>query len=475
VARTPARAWSLPAVAGLPLLFGTPVASAVGTGGPTASPPGVRPAAGAHPQTGYPPLASPPGPPPSKADDSVDRRFEKILWWLVLLMLLLALLVTGANLVPGPAWAEMRADQALLRVDRGTAVAVVGGKPLALGRGGSVYLADGDSVTMRDRSTAKLTFRGGSASILCGGTELEVGPLFSTGLRPTSPTADLTLRRGSVLADTASPSAAFRPLALTMESAGSTVRNDGPAWYAVRSGDAIVSTGAVTVDGVPRPTGASPHCGDGAGVDRPTGTPTPPTSSPPNTPFPSETPFPSDTPSPSVSPTPSQTASVPGQPTPSTSRTTTPPPPGRTTPPPRTSSPPPPPTSSAPPPNQPPALGFTRGGNPGGNLAWSYFEDSCPFGEPMTKTFAVSATDPDGGPKPVSVTLNWKGPVSGSTAMRPAAGAAGVFSATIGPYPTTYPGAGGGTIEVWITASDGAGTTRLDAAPVTMLSCVIIG
>jgi putative peptide zinc metalloprotease protein len=88
-ARTPARAWTLPAVSGLPLLLGA-AASTASTGG-------AAPAFGAHPPAAYPPLASPPGP-PEPVDGDPDRRFERKLWWLLLLLLLLALLVTGGNL-----------------------------------------------------------------------------------------------------------------------------------------------------------------------------------------------------------------------------------------------------------------------------------------------------------------------------------------------------------------------------------------
>ena len=54
------------------------------------------------------------------------------MWWLVLLLLLLALLLTATNFLPGPAWAEMPADRAMLTATRGDLVADVGGKRVEL-------------------------------------------------------------------------------------------------------------------------------------------------------------------------------------------------------------------------------------------------------------------------------------------------------------------------------------------------------
>jgi putative peptide zinc metalloprotease protein len=58
----------------------------------------------------------------------VDRRFERRMWWLVLLLLLLALLLTAANFAPGPAWAEMPTNRALLTADPGPVTALVDGR-----------------------------------------------------------------------------------------------------------------------------------------------------------------------------------------------------------------------------------------------------------------------------------------------------------------------------------------------------------
>ncbi len=93
---------------------------------------------------------------------------------------------------------------------------------------------------------------------------------------------------------------------------------------------------------------------------------------------------------------------------------------------------------------------------------------------PLTKVFTVTASDVDG-PKPLAVTLHWKGVVSGSKLMSPAA-AARMFTGTIGPYDVQYPGAPAGDVNVWITAYDGLNPpVTLDALPFNMLSCVIIG
>src|SRR6185437_10747956 len=103
--------------------------------------------------------AAPPGPPPPGVSDDTDRRFERKLWWLLLLLLLFALAVSGANLIPGPAWAEMPTDRALLRVERGSVTATLGGTPVRLAAGEQAYLAAADAVGVANRSTARLTFR----------------------------------------------------------------------------------------------------------------------------------------------------------------------------------------------------------------------------------------------------------------------------------------------------------------------------
>ncbi|MEV0713938.1 cyclic nucleotide-binding protein [Asanoa sp. NPDC050611] len=292
-ARTPTRLWSVPALPGVPLLLGASpavVASAAGAG----------PRAGVHATGGYPPLAAPPGPPPV-IDETVDGRFERRLWWLTALLLLLALLLTASNLLPGPAWAEMPADRALLATTRGTADVDVNGRPVKLTSGDKIYVTEGDQVQVRDRSSATLTFRGGAVTVLCAGSGVSVGPLWSTGDRRTRPHGSLQLADGRLLVDTASTSGTFEALALSLAAGGTRLSNEGEAWYRASSGGgSIVSAGDVRVDGQLQPeTNAPLDCGDGREVPRPAG----PTEEPP----PSEEPSPTDSPSPSATPSVSPT------------------------------------------------------------------------------------------------------------------------------------------------------------------------
>ncbi|MEV4538002.1 cyclic nucleotide-binding protein [Asanoa sp. NPDC049518] len=293
-ARTPTRLWSVPALPGVPLLLGADPAV-------VASVAGAGPQVGVHPSGGYPPLAAPPGPPPV-IDETVDGRFERRLWWLTALLLLLALFLTATNFLPGPAWAEMPADRALLSTTRGTADVQVNGKQLKLGSGGQVYVTEGDQVRLRDRSSATLTFRGGSVTVLCAGSGVAVGPLWSEGARRTVPHGSLRLADGRVLVDTASTRSTFRALDLSLEAAGVRLTNDDAAWYRVSAGGGtMVSTGSVRVDGEVQPaTDAALDCGDGREVPRPAG----PTEEPSPSEEPSPTDFPSPTATPSVTPTP---------------------------------------------------------------------------------------------------------------------------------------------------------------------------
>jgi len=155
VARSAVRMFALPAVSGLPLLLGTPVGALRNQ--PNGRDPGRPPVTGVHPVASYPPLSVPPGPPPPTADDHADGRFEKKLRWLLLLVLLLAFVSTGANVaVPALAWAEMPTVKALVRVDTGSATAVVNGVSYALAKGGQIYVGAGDSVQVDVRSLARI-------------------------------------------------------------------------------------------------------------------------------------------------------------------------------------------------------------------------------------------------------------------------------------------------------------------------------
>ncbi|GAB1642863.1 cyclic nucleotide-binding protein [Krasilnikovia sp. MM14-A1259] len=282
--RTPVRLWVIPDASHLPPL--------VGSARRAAPPPALRegttaPTAGVHPSV-YPPLAVPPGPPSESDDPDVDRHFERRMWWLVLLVLLLALLLTGANLAPGPAWAEMPRDRVLLTAERGRVTALVDGTTVILDEGDRRYVGNGTRIEVPDQATGRLTFVGGAAAMLCPGSRAVVGNLWTDTARHREPHGELALDNGRLLADTTSTSGAFRPLALVVQRPLGNVTNSGPSWFAVDPGAVTVSTGVATVNGAANPaTGKDLTCGDGVPV-------APPAAGPSETP--SEVP-PSDLPS----------------------------------------------------------------------------------------------------------------------------------------------------------------------------------
>jgi putative peptide zinc metalloprotease protein len=355
-ARTPVRLWVVPDASELPLLVGAGRRPAAQADDLIAA--GRRaPAAGVHPRSAYPPLAMPPGPPPHEdADDEVDQGFERKMVWLVLLLLLLALMLTFVNLIPGPAWAEMPSDRVLLSTDRGRVSVVIGSRTVVLEEGDRRYLEQGARIEVAARSTGRLTFRGGSVALLCGGSIAGVGALSTDDGRTKQTHGDLTIDNGRLLADTSSPSGAFEPLALVVRRPAGDVTNTGVAWYAVDPGAVAVATGVVRVAGVEAPPGGTDlSCGDGVPVAPPAGTPSPePTASELPSELPSVVPT---TATPTPTPTPTPTADVPRtQAPPDDDPTTTRPPvirttrpPATTTTPPRTTSAP-PRTTSAPPP-----------------------------------------------------------------------------------------------------------------------------
>jgi putative peptide zinc metalloprotease protein len=326
-ARTPVRLWVLPDASELPLLVGAGRRPAGQAGDLVAA--GRRaPAAGVHPRAAYPPLAVPPGPPPrgDDSEDDIDQRFERRMVWLVLLLLLLALMLTFVNLLPGPAWAEMPSDRVLLSTDRGRVSVVVNGRTVVLEEGDRRYLDQGATIEVAARSTGRLTFRGGSVALLCGGSITGVGPLRTDAGRTKRAHGDLTVHNGRVLADTSSPSGAFEPLALVVRRPAGDVTNSGAAWFAVDPGAVAVATGVVRVAGAEAaPGGTDLSCGDGVPVAPPAGTPSP-------EPAPSELPSvlpttPSATPTPTVAPTTvaPTTQAPPARPDPTVPRTTAPP------------------------------------------------------------------------------------------------------------------------------------------------------
>jgi hypothetical protein len=82
---------------------------------------------------------------------------------------------------------------------------------------------------------------------------------------------------------------------------------------------------------------------------------------------------------------------------------------------------------------------------------------------------AVSVTD-DGPAGNLEVTLYWSGGFdNGSRGMSPGGG--GSWSASVGPF--SYPGSpnDGGTLDVWVTVSDGTHTVTVNGASVTVAAC----
>ncbi|MEO3925922.1 cyclic nucleotide-binding protein [Micromonosporaceae bacterium B7E4] len=465
-ARTPVRVWALPAVTGLPLLFGTPGATP-----PPAEPgaPGSAPRAGVHPDGGYPPLAAPPGPPPSDADPDVDRRFERQLWWLVLLLLLLALLSAASNLIPGPAWAEMPSDRALLHADHGRVDATVDGRTVRLAEGDRLYVSEGDQIRVPVRSRAVLTFRGGATAVFCAGSRAVLGPLWSSGVRTVTPHGRLTLDTGRMLADTESPSSAFAPLSLLVDRTGGGIGNRGAARYAAWTRGIEVSTGEVRVTGVRQPENRRPlACGAGTTPDgtgsSPTGTPGDPGSTTPGTPVPTPSPTPSPTASPGTpGPTPTTEGSTPTETasTPGSIPTTTGPPrtPPRTTPPPSTAAP------TTPPANRPPVISWQR--DPGGTLSQQTATGGC-TDHPTTTTASVNVSDDRDSGQSLVVTVHWSGFASGSARMSPD----GAYYGTIGPVPFSGQNNRGGTLNVWVTATDSQkAESTVQGSPITVTGC----
>jgi putative peptide zinc metalloprotease protein len=408
---------------------------------------GRAPSFGAHPRASYPPLAAPPGPPPSTSDE-VDRRFERKLWWLLILLLLLALLLTGANFVAGPAWSEMPEDHALLRAAHGTTVARIDGINRVLNEGDEAYVSSTDVIRVGDRSDARLTFRGGGYTVLCGGSRLTVGPLSSLG-RPVAPAGSLAMDSGKLLAYTTGTSTAFLPLALRVTSYGAVAQNAGAARYSVGWDGVDDSAGGVIRNGTPmRPTGDLLGCGDGRTVPVPGGSPS---TSPSVSESPSESPSPSA--APSLSPSPSPTLS----PTPRRSPTIRPTTPS--------------PTASQPPANNPPTITWANGGDPGGgNLDTLYGTSACNQ-QRTTILYEVSVTDDHDTQAQLSVVFYWSGKyLTGSKKM----GIRGpVFYVDLGQFTYQQDGNGAGDfLSIRITATDSGGkSSTINGKSVTVLSC----
>jgi putative peptide zinc metalloprotease protein len=277
--RTPVRLWVIPDASDLPPLVGAthrpgspmPVVAVNG---------GLRP--GAPAPDAYPPLAVPPGPPEGPEGVATDRRFEGRLWWLVVLLLVVALVLTGLSFRPGPAWAEMPADNVLVTVDHGRADASIGGKLVPLEPGDRRYVGTGTRVEVPAQAAARLTFPGGAVVMMCAGSRLEVRDVATASGRTQAPKGTLSLETGRLLASTGSTSGAYEALVLTVSRNGGNVVNSGAAWYAADPGAVTVSTGKVSVGGtVSAAAGGDLTCGDGVPV-------TPPDQGPTEEPLPSD-------------------------------------------------------------------------------------------------------------------------------------------------------------------------------------------
>ncbi len=238
-ARTPTRLWSVPALPGVPLLLGAD--PAVGR----ASAAGAGPRIGVHPAAGYPPLAAPPGPPPV-IDETVDGRFERRLWWLPPCSCCSRCSSPRTNFIPGPAWAEMPADRALLVDDPGhRRRRPSAGRPVKLTSGDKVYVTEGDQVRLRDRSLGDADLPGrlghralrrqrGRRSVRCG----------ARGTGAPCRTASCGWPTGGCWSTPRARGARSGRWSCRSEAAGARLTNDGAAWYRVSAGGgSVVSTG----------------------------------------------------------------------------------------------------------------------------------------------------------------------------------------------------------------------------------------
>jgi putative peptide zinc metalloprotease protein len=277
VARTHVRVWRFPGLANVSPLPPGPHPLA-GAGGVHAASDG-----GVHSVRAPAPLVVPPGPPSQDIDRDADGHFERHLRWLLVLVLSFAVLLTGTNFWPAPAWAEMPADRVLAQVESGTAKVTVEGRSEALDAGADRYLGAGDRILTGTRSAVRLTFRGGSVAVLCAGSELGVGELFSPSGHPIQPTGRVSLAKGRMLVDTASGSSAFWPFVLTAETPAGLVATQNLARLTVEPTGTQVAVGKVTVAGAPvAASGTAPTCGDGRSLPQrptidPSSQPPPPT------------------------------------------------------------------------------------------------------------------------------------------------------------------------------------------------------
>lgn len=461
-ARTRARIWTLPAVAGLPLLLGAE--GSLGGSGSYAE----AATTGVHAAGGYPPLAARPGPPTGSDDGRADGRFERRLRRLLLLLLLLALLLTWVNTRPPVLWAEQPDDRALLIVDRGTVQVAVGKQSARLNRGDRSYLGEGAMVAVDPDSVARLAFRGGGFATLCAGSRLQLGQVRTLDRAPSLPTGRLSLEAGTIVTDTTRGNRAFRPLDLSVVSADRLTNNDGAARFEVRAGGFVrVAGGTVTLDDRTIPPsadrlGCGGSTGQGSGAGTPGLNPTTSGSEPPAT---------------SVTTPPGTTTTEPTSTTGPTSTTTTGPTstgPTTTTTKPKSQPPPPPVTTTTttvpppPPDTTPPSIGVPGLTNrvidmQGGSLA--------PCGPyPTTTRISATVTDNVSGPGLLTVWFTYTVRItpgqSGTESMSPSGSQ---FAGTLGPIPYNSAFADGGSITTVLHARDAAGNEATRTGPNVIL------
>jgi hypothetical protein len=332
----------------------------------------------------------------------------------------------------------MRDDHALLHVSDGTVTATIDGTPRVLGRGDEAYVSSTDVVQVWQRSDARLTFRGGGYSVLCGGTRLTVGPLSSPGT-PAAPAGSLAMDYGKLLTYTRGTSSAFLPLALRIQSDGRQIQNSGAAAYSVGWDGVDDAIGEVTRDNrLLIPTGDRLGCGS------PTGTGGAGTSASPSpTPSPSAFPSVSASPSASASPTPSASPS----PTPRRSPTPTP----RRSP---TTSPTPPPDTTA------PTIGSGFLDSPTIIYAVDANGAACNQGlGPTSTVFHVAVADPDNAPTTLTVKATILFGGTAITQPMPMSFDGKYFTIEVGSFAYTVTNSYPNSIETEVTASDPAGNS----------------
>jgi hypothetical protein len=110
--------------------------------------------------------------------------------------------------------------------------------------------------------------------------------------------------------------------------------------------------------------------------------------------------------------------------------------------------------------------------NPGGRISQvGPNNTACPAGSPTAVFPSVAVTDDHDAGRAITVTVNWSGPVSGSAPMN----WDGNYYGTVGNFSWTTTPTAGGTLKIWVTATDSKKhTSSIDGLPVTILRCDVI-